>query len=73
MAKKVRASRLRVPLLQSSGVIRILPISPGCCCSFKEPALMRVVCLSIAGFETDPRATVFEPIGLHRIPMLHQS
>ena len=33
---------------------------------------MRVVCLSIAGFEADPRATVFEPIGLRRIPMLHQ-
>ena len=72
MAKKVRASRSRVLLLESSGVVRILPISPGCCCSFKEPALMRAVWLNIARFETDPRATVFEPIGLRRIPMLHR-
>ena len=33
---------------------------------------MRAVWLNIARFETDPRATVFEPIGLRRIPMLHR-
>ena len=32
---------------------------------------MRVVCLSVSGYETDPRGKVFEPIGLRRIPMLH--
>ena len=32
---------------------------------------MRVVRFSIAGFETDPRAQVFEPICHRRIPILH--
>ena len=33
---------------------------------------MRVVRLSIAGFETDPHARVFKPIDLRRITNLHQ-
>ena len=33
---------------------------------------MRVLRFSIAGFETDPNAQVFESICLRRIPILHQ-